>query len=330
MVVTSKTEYNNKQPECNICTEVPGVTWGKNKKQKLNFLENFCLGGINGGISKTLFAPLERIKLLLQNQHILKNLNVKYNGNIDCLIRVTKEQGFISFWRGNTANIVRYVPSFAINFSLKEKFHIYFENLTKNKDQNTNLKIYINLISGFFAAAFSIIGTYPLDFARTKIGVDVTGKDTKNKKYKGIIDCIVKNYKYEGLRGIYQGLVICIIGGSIYRSLYFGLYDSIKIFFPEEKTHFLTLYMFSVITTGVAGCITLPLDTIRQRLMIQTGESKKMYNSSLNCAKTIYKQENLKGFWKGGYANFFRSFGSAFTLFFNDTMLKKYLDYKNN
>lgn len=38
------------------------------KKQKLGFVEDFLLGGVAAGISKTASAPIERIKLLVQNQ----------------------------------------------------------------------------------------------------------------------------------------------------------------------------------------------------------------------------------------------------------------------
>ena len=38
------------------------------KKQKLGFFEDFMLGGVAAGISKTVSAPIERVKLLVQNQ----------------------------------------------------------------------------------------------------------------------------------------------------------------------------------------------------------------------------------------------------------------------
>jgi hypothetical protein len=37
-------------------------------KKKLGFFEDFMLGGVAAGISKTVSAPIERIKLLVQNQ----------------------------------------------------------------------------------------------------------------------------------------------------------------------------------------------------------------------------------------------------------------------
>lgn len=77
------------------------------------------MGGTAAVISKTISAPIERIKLLLQNQGESAAISRKYTGIVDCLRRVPKEQGIASFWRGNTANVVRYFPTQALNFMFK-------------------------------------------------------------------------------------------------------------------------------------------------------------------------------------------------------------------
>lgn len=79
------------------------------------FAKDLAAGGIAGAISKTVVAPIERVKLLLQTQD--SNPKIKsgelprYKGIIDCFARVAKEQGVSSFWRGNMANVVRYFPT---------------------------------------------------------------------------------------------------------------------------------------------------------------------------------------------------------------------------
>ena len=45
---------------------------GGSKTQRLGFTENFLISGCSAAISKTSAAPIERVKLLLQNQ--VKNL----------------------------------------------------------------------------------------------------------------------------------------------------------------------------------------------------------------------------------------------------------------
>ena len=43
----------------------------------------------------------------------------RYTGIGNCFTRVTAEQGFASFWRGNLANVIRYFPTQAFNFAFK-------------------------------------------------------------------------------------------------------------------------------------------------------------------------------------------------------------------
>lgn len=73
------------------------------QKKKLHFVENFGLSGAAAVISKTAAAPIERVKLLVQNQdEMIKagRLDTPYKGVIDCTVRTYKAEGAISFWRG--------------------------------------------------------------------------------------------------------------------------------------------------------------------------------------------------------------------------------------
>ena len=66
------------------------------KKQKLGFAENFGLSGAAAIISKTAAAPIERVKLMVQNQdEMLKTgrLAEPYKGVIDCTVRTFRTEG---------------------------------------------------------------------------------------------------------------------------------------------------------------------------------------------------------------------------------------------
>lgn len=63
-------------------------------------LMNFSIEFTSRSLAKVPVAPLERIKILLQTQEAIPSLKDKYKGIADCLIRVYKEQGLASFWRG--------------------------------------------------------------------------------------------------------------------------------------------------------------------------------------------------------------------------------------
>ena len=78
------------------------------QKSQLGFAENFLLSGVAAGVSKTAAAPIERVKLLVQNQdEMIKQgrLDKPYNGVVDCTMRVLKTEGVYPFWRGVVRNL---------------------------------------------------------------------------------------------------------------------------------------------------------------------------------------------------------------------------------
>ncbi|KAF3824484.1 hypothetical protein GH733_008769 [Mirounga leonina] len=81
-------------------------------------------------------APFERVKLLVQVQHASKQITAdkQYKGIIDCVVRIPKEQGVPSFWRGNLANVIRYFPTQALNFSFKDKDKQIFLGVTEARE----------------------------------------------------------------------------------------------------------------------------------------------------------------------------------------------------
>ncbi|KAH1010796.1 hypothetical protein HUJ05_005039 [Dendroctonus ponderosae] len=134
-----------------------------------SFIKDFLAGGISAAVAKTAVAPIERVKLLLQVQEVSKQITQeqRYKGMIDCFVRIPREQGFASYWRGNWANVIRYFPTQALNFAFKDTYKkVFLDGVNKN----TQFWRYFagNLASGGAAGATSLCFVYPLDYARTR------------------------------------------------------------------------------------------------------------------------------------------------------------------
>ena len=83
------------------------------------FAIDFLMGRVSAAVSKTAAAPIECVKLLIQNQdEMLKTggLSESYKGIGECFSRTIKDEGIGSLWRGNTANVIRYFPTQACHF----------------------------------------------------------------------------------------------------------------------------------------------------------------------------------------------------------------------
>lgn len=102
-------------------------------------------------------------------KNVISHIYIVYYfpGMVDCFVRIPREQGFLSYWRGNFANVIRYFPTQALNFAFKDKYKQVFLG---GVDKNTQFFRYFlgNLASGGAAGATSLCFVYPLDFARTR------------------------------------------------------------------------------------------------------------------------------------------------------------------
>jgi solute carrier family 25 (adenine nucleotide translocator) protein 4/5/6/31 len=286
------------------------------KKDGLNsFLIDFMMGGVSAAVAKTAAAPIERIKLLIQNQdEMLKSgrLDRAYGGIADCFRRVTAEEGFGSLWRGNTANVIRYFPTQALNFAFKDQFKRMF---AVPRTASYGQKFAANIAAGGMAGAASLTFVYSLDYARTRLANDnKSAKKGGERQFNGLLDVYRKTMKSDGIAGLYRGFAISVVGIVVYRGLYFGLYDSLKPFLhPLEKNPvalgFASFFLGWGITIG-AGLASYPIDTIRRRMMMTSGEAVK-YKSSAHAFAEIVKKEGTKSLFKGAGANILRAVAGA-------------------
>merc|ERR1712063_246042 len=282
--------------------------------QKLSPAEDFMLGGVAAAISKTAAAPIERIKLMVQNQdEMIKagRLATPYNGVADCFRRVIADEGVTSLWRGNTANVIRYFPTQALNFAFKDYFKRLFN---KSKDKDGYAMWFLgNLASGGAAGASSLFFVYSLDYARTRLANDAkAAKGGGERQFNGLIDVYRKTVASDGVAGLYRGFVISCVGIIVYRGCYFGFFDTLKpILLPGDMADsFFLSFCLGYAVTVAAGLASYPLDTIRRRMMMTSGEAVK-YRSSLHCAQVIMANEGTKSFFKGAGANILRGVAGA-------------------
>ena len=233
------------------------------------------MGGVSAAVSKTCAAPIELIKLRLQNMDAMLKagaISEPYTGIMNCGSRVISEEGFKSLWKGNGTNVLRYFPTQALNFAFKD----YFKRLLGRDKKRDGYAIWFlaNMASGGVAGSVSLAFVYSLDYARTRLSNDLkNAKKGGEKKFNGIIDVYKKTLASDGLAGLYRGFVISCVGIFIYRGFYFGIFDSVKPILPKElQDTFVVTFLLGWGVTVTAGLASYPIDTIRRRMMMTSGE----------------------------------------------------------
>ncbi|MES1919566.1 hypothetical protein MHBO_001375 [Bonamia ostreae] len=299
------------------------------KEVKLSMAENFCLSGAAAIISKTIAAPIERVKLMVQNQgEMLKNniISKPYKNSFDCFRRTFQSEGLVSFWRGNSANVIRYFPTQALNFAFKDKIKLLLKSA---KDDNYYVKFSKNILSGGLAGSISLCFVYSLDYARTRLANDAkSSKKGGARQFNGLFDVYRKTMASDGIVGLYRGFAISITGIMIYRGFYFGLYDTLKPMLLGDNSNLLFNFLLGYVVTMTAGLLSYPVDTIRRRMMMTSGTGVN-YSSSIDCARKIWRNEGATAFMKGATANILRGVAGAAVLALFDEFKKCYVDAKS-
>jgi len=296
------------------------------EKKKLGFFENFMLSGVAAGVSKTAAAPIERVKLLVQNQdEMIKQgrLSEPYKGVVDCVQKTLRTEGVIPFWRGNLANVLRYFPTQALNFAFKDTIKATFKVA---KDAPQYVKFGTNIASGGMAGSLSLTLVYSLDFARTRLANDAKGKGGE-RQFNGLVDVYAKTLKTDGIQGLYRGFTISCVGIFIYRGMYFGLYDSLKPILLGADASVLWSFLLGWGVTIFSGLMSYPIDTVRRRMMMTSGSAVK-YKGSMDCAVQVIKNEGFMSLMKGAGANVLRGVAGAGVLAGFDKFSAVYLAWR--
>merc|ERR1712153_143330 len=183
-------------------------TWGCSSTTMTDFLIDFAAGGVSGAISKTLTAPIERVKLVIQTQDANPKIRsgevARYTGIGNCFTRIHSEQGVGAFWRGNGTNIIRYFPTQAFNLAFKDTIKAMFPRYNNKTD-----------FWKFFGTQLASGG---------------------KAQFNGLADCLKKTATGPGgFISLYNGYTPSVAGIVAYRGAQFGLNDTIMSFNPYAK-----------------------------------------------------------------------------------------------
>jgi len=250
-------------------------------------LKQLACGGLAGASARTVVAPIDRVKILMQTGFLLKP-GQKETGSILTVARnILEKEGFQQFWRGNGVNCVRVFPYAATQFVSYEKY----KGLVRSKITSAgDFGMKERLIAGSLAGATAASLTHPLDVMRVRLATQT--------ELKGWGDCVKTILIESGPKGFYKGYVPTVISLAPFIAINFSTFDYLKTNYgPDENTKSPILRILAL--GGIAGLcaqtLCYPLDTIRRRMQIKGTH----YTSVPNAVSTILSKEGAKGFYKG-------------------------------
>lgn len=160
-----------------------------------------------------------------------------------------------------------------------------------------NLKPFV---FGGLASVIAECVTFPLDTTKTRLQIQ-----EKNVKYKNFFDCGYKIYKYEGGKSLYSGILPAILRQSVYGTLKFGTYYTLKQFIVSKVYHddqITSENMFinvscAALSGGLSSAIANPTDVLKVRMQIHGRGTNKI--PLHRCFYEVYYTEGFRGLYRG-------------------------------
>lgn len=155
-------------------------------------------------------------------------------------------------------------------------------------------------VYGGVASIVAELTTFPLDTTKTRLQIQ-----ENNLKYKNFFDCGLKIYRNEGVRALYSGIAPAILRQSVYGTLKFGTYYTLKEFIVSKMYHDDNIprenMLLNVVCASLSGMISSaianPTDVLKVRMQIH---GKGTNNISLfKCFYEVYYTEGLRALYRG-------------------------------
>lgn len=292
-----------------------GTNSKRENKRPRSPWKHLIYGAIAGATARTSVAPLERVKILKQIQHVDRG-GVRYRGIIRSLLDIAKSEGiFRGFWKGNLANVLRIAPTAALRFGT---FELYRNSFGGRSQSTSSL-----LVTSSCASLTASVLTYPLDVVRTRLMAQtpynqLSSSHIISKHYTGIRDAFRTIIKYEGVAGFYKGLGASCIHSVPFVGVNFTVYENMRTLWIENRNWILQRmglnsvdqgegvgFWPGLLLGGCTGCISLittyPFDVVQKRLVIQREKEPelRLYRGMKDAFLKIAKKEGAAGFLRG-------------------------------
>ena len=302
-------------------------------EQNLSFsrkLLDTAVVGLNAGFIEGITCyPSEFIKTQLQldSENARKNNTAKkFTGSIDCLKKtvwvntavesntnpnptreilknVSKAKNLkftpIRLYTGLSPMLLCAVPKICTRFSAYE----LGSHLIAPSKKSTQLTTSETMIAGFFAgAAEATFVVTPQETIKVKF---IHDSNRAKPEYKNLVHGLKNIHAELGWKGIYAGYTATLMKESANCMMRFGLVMGLKEWYrvnfehSDDSSSEPPLYVtagFAAFAGIFSVSVNMPVDVIKTRMQ---GLGSSRYTGVIDCAKCIYADDGVRGFYRG-------------------------------
>jgi len=178
-------------------------------------------GMITGGIGQAVASPTDVVKVRVQADGRLKLLGQppRYAGTWDAFRRILAEEGVRGYFVGFKPSVVRAAVINGCGIASYDHSKQLTLDLT-GQEEGVVSRVVASLISGLVSALVST----PVDVVKTRLMSQPTGSTV----YRGMVDCAIKTFRQEGIRGTYSGFVPTYTRLAPWQLVFFVTFDAMN------------------------------------------------------------------------------------------------------
>merc|ERR1711892_2234 len=160
-----------------------------------------------------------------------------------------------------------------------------------------------NILAGGIAGGIEICITYPTEFVKTQLQLD---EKARPAKYNGTVDCAKQHMRQSGIRGLYKGLPVLLLGSVPKTAVRFSANaqanQRLQSLFPQFcNQNKVAKSLLAGLIAGVSEAILIvcPMETVKVRFINDFNRAQPQFRSLYHGCGVIIKQEGLGGLYKG-------------------------------
>jgi solute carrier family 25 protein 43 len=240
-------------------------------------------------VATTAVAPFEVLRTLQSLQTPIVSDDI-YVG-MRTATNLYHQEGMRAFWKGNLVQLAKTLSYQAIQLYTTE--FLNWPRVTPSI-----VSPFLEVIPSSLGVVLATVITYPLEVVHVRF----IQQSLKEPKYTGISDALRTISKEEGIRSLYRGIMLDLIGVYPFALLLYWWPTIYGKLFPRVRSNVVQ----SVILSALLNDLLLPYDNVKNKLLAAKGETlppsmvMRVEATSLQTAlTTTIKMTGITSLWSG-------------------------------
>ncbi|XP_077434759.1 solute carrier family 25 member 43 isoform X1 [Vanacampus margaritifer] len=266
------------------------------KDNRLTSSQSFSCVGFAGLFSKSATSPLEVVKIKSQvgTFHCKKGFGQTF-------LLIYHNEGLKGFWKGNLVSCLRLFPYTAVHLTTYRKIvHLHMDELGFISQARA-------IIAGGLAGVAAALATYPLEVAETRLIV----QNRRVPSYVGVVHTLAKIHSAEGLRALYRGFSLTVLGAFPFSVGCYVVYTNVDKVWQEPPFRLSPLQNFinGCLAAGLAQTLSYPFETVKRKMQAQSSRLPHLggvdvhFSGVMDCFVQVVKNKGVLALWSGLTAN---------------------------